>query len=83
LEIREKLVGFNDLDVAQSLTELALLYDAEKHFADAEPLLKRSLEISEKVLGPDHPIVAQALNNMAPIQKRAGNTGKSSRLQSS
>lgn len=31
----------------------------------AGPLLKRALDIQEKVLGPEHPAVAAFLNNMA------------------
>ncbi|MDB9823466.1 tetratricopeptide repeat protein, partial [Deltaproteobacteria bacterium] len=34
-------------------------------FAEAEPLYKRSLEIREKALGPDHPDVATVLENLA------------------
>jgi hypothetical protein len=30
------------------------------NYAAAEPLYKRSLEISEKALGPEHPDVAKA-----------------------
>ena len=32
---------------------------------EAGPLFERSLAIREKVLGPDHPDVAQSLNNRA------------------
>ena len=35
--------------------------------AEAEPLIKRSLAIREKVLGPDHPDVARSLNNLADL----------------
>ncbi len=33
--------------------------------SEAEPLLRRALEIDEKSYGPDHPKVALALNNLA------------------
>ena len=45
-------------NVATSLNNLAALYKAKGQFADAEPLYQRALAIREKVLGPDHPIVA-------------------------
>ncbi len=35
------------------------------HYAEAEPLYKRSLAIREKALGPEHPAVATSLNNLA------------------
>ena len=34
---------------------------------EAGPLFERSLAILEKVLGPDHPDVAMALNNRATL----------------
>lgn len=36
-------------------------------YAEAEPLYERSLAIREKVLGPEHPLVAQLLNNRAAV----------------
>ncbi len=36
---------------------------------EAGPLLKRSLEIRQRMLGPDHPAVAQSLNNLAYFLK--------------
>lgn len=35
--------------------------------AEAEPLFRRSLAIREKALGPQHPDVAQSLNNQAGL----------------
>ncbi|CAN0459356.1 unnamed protein product, partial [Scytosiphon promiscuus] len=37
-----------------------------KH-AEAEPLYLRCIEIQEKTLGPDHPSVAEYLNNLATL----------------
>src|SRR5262249_17977601 len=34
-------------------------------YAGAEPLYRRSLDIREKALGPDHPDTANSLNNLA------------------
>ena len=64
---RENALGPDHPDVARSLNNLALLYQAQGRYADAEPLYKRSLDILEKALGPDHPNVAQALNNLAVL----------------
>jgi tetratricopeptide (TPR) repeat protein len=41
-------------------------------YAEAEPLIKRSLAIREKVLGSDHPDVARSLNNLADLYERQG-----------
>ena len=39
------------------------------NYAEAEPLYERSQAIREKVLGPEHPDVAQSLNNRAELLK--------------
>jgi CHAT domain-containing protein/Tfp pilus assembly protein PilF len=44
---------------------LALLYDTQDNFEQAEVLYKRSLDIRERALGPDHPDVAQSLEMLA------------------
>jgi tetratricopeptide (TPR) repeat protein len=49
------------------LNNLAALYNEQKRYVDAEPLLKRSQEIYAKVLGPDHPDVGVSLNNLAVL----------------
>jgi hypothetical protein len=47
-------------DVGASLNSLALIYEAEGRYADAEPLYRRSLLIAEKAFGLDHPNVARS-----------------------
>jgi hypothetical protein len=41
------------------------LLQATNRLAEAEPLMRRALEIDEKSYGPDHPNVAIRLNNLA------------------
>ncbi len=41
-------------------------------YAEAEPLLQRSLAILEKALGPEHPHVATSLNNLAGLYRAQG-----------
>jgi tetratricopeptide (TPR) repeat protein len=60
LAIREKALGSDHPNVAQSLDRLAVLYHNQRRYADAEPLYKRALAIREKALGSDHPDVAQS-----------------------
>ena len=66
--------------VAQSLNNLALLYDAWGRYSESEPLYKRSLEIGEKALGKDHPGVAVSLNNLALLYWRQGRYSESEPL---
>ena len=69
---REKALGPDHPDVANSLNNLAELYHTQGRYADAEPLYKRSLAIKEKAFGPDHPDVALSLNNLAELYRAQG-----------
>ena len=73
LAIREKQLGENHPDVAQSLNNLASLYESQGKYEEAEPLYRRSLAIKEKQLGEDHPDVATSLNNLALFYNTQGN----------
>jgi tetratricopeptide (TPR) repeat protein len=53
--------------VATSLNNLAELYRIQGNYGDAEPLYQRALRIWETALGPDHPLVATSLNNLAVL----------------
>lgn len=41
----------------------------------SEPLVRRGLEVSERVLGPDHPDTLQCSNNLAALLHRKGDYG--------
>jgi CHAT domain-containing protein/tetratricopeptide (TPR) repeat protein len=67
LTTREKLLGSNHPDVAESLNSLALLYVTLGKYTAAEPLFLRSLAIREKVLGKNHLDVAMTLNDLGSL----------------
>jgi CHAT domain-containing protein/tetratricopeptide (TPR) repeat protein len=48
------------------------LYRDRARYAEAEPLYKRAIAIDEKALGPDHPNVGTALNNLAELYDTQG-----------
>jgi tetratricopeptide (TPR) repeat protein len=52
-------------DVAHSLVSLALLYDLQGRYAEAEPLHRRALAILEQAHGPEHPEAAALVGNLA------------------
>ena len=72
LAIREKALGGDHPAVAESLNNLAALYENQGRYSDAEPLYVRSLAINEKALGADHPDVALVLNNLALLYYNQG-----------
>ncbi len=59
--------GPQDPGLATSLNDLAVVFQTQGKYADAEPLHKRSLAIREKVLRLEHPDVAQSLNSLAAL----------------
>ena len=81
LAIREKALGPEHPDVAESLNNLALLYDSFNDYARAEPLYQRALAIYEKALGPEHPSVATSLNNMAELYRNTGRDKEAQTLE--
>src|SRR5215475_14056908 len=72
LELREKALGPEHPDVAQSLNNLAILYRLKGDYAKAEPLYQRALAIREKAFAPEHPDVAGVLNTLANLYWNKG-----------
>ena len=64
--------GSNDPRLATTLDDLAEVYHAQGKDAEAEPLYKRSLAISEKNHGRTHPEVAASLDNLADLYAAEG-----------
>ena len=57
--------GDDHTEHANAISWLAGIYKAQGRYVEAEPLMKRSLAIREKALGPEHPSVATE----APIRR--------------
>ena len=60
--------GPNDPRLVKSLSSLAGAYVSQGKYADAEPLYKRALSLSEKIFGLDSPEVANSLERIACTQ---------------
>ncbi len=73
--------GPDDPRLATTLYVLARLYDTQGSYAEAEPLHKRTLRIVEKALGPEHPNVAQSLENYAAELRKTGRTTEAVKLE--
>ena len=72
LEIRNKFLPKDDLDIASSLNKLALLYKFQGKFNEALQLFHKCLEIIKTKLGKDHPDVAYIINNLGGIYESQG-----------
>jgi tetratricopeptide (TPR) repeat protein len=62
----------DEVDLASSLNNLALLYQSQGQYEKAEPLLVQVLEMRERLLEEEHPDVAQSLNNLAGLYRYQG-----------
>ncbi len=67
-----EVFGEQDPRLATSLNNLAVLYDAQGNYAQAEPFYQRAITIYEKALGPEHRDVAAAINNLAELYRARG-----------
>ena len=72
LRIRKTKLGPDDLDVANSLSNMASLARRQAHYQEAEDAAKSALAIREKKLTADHPDIATALNVLAEIYRAEG-----------
>ncbi|MEM6435539.1 MAG: CHAT domain-containing tetratricopeptide repeat protein, partial [Cyanobacteria bacterium P01_D01_bin.115] len=57
---------------ATSLNNLAVLYEAQGRYGEAEPRYQESLAIRREQLGNRHPSVATSLNNLAGLYEAQG-----------
>ena len=58
--------------MALSLNNLAGLYDSQGRYTEAEPLLLEALDLYKRLLGDNHPHVANSLNNLAALYYSQG-----------
>lgn len=76
LEIREKVLGPDDLLVASTLENLATNQSITGDYASALALRERALKIRTKVRGPVHPEVAFALIGLGILCQEKGDFSK-------
>ncbi|AFZ48869.1 tetratricopeptide repeat protein [Dactylococcopsis salina] len=72
LTLYKEAVGEDHLAVAQTLNNLAVLYENQGRYSEVEPLYQQALAIQKRALGDDHPNVASSLNNLAGLYYRQG-----------
>src|SRR5689334_17785961 len=70
VDVARTKFGERHPDYATGLGYLADLYHMLKRPSEAEPLLKRALEIKERALGPDHLKVADARHDLAEFYRK-------------
>jgi serine/threonine protein kinase/tetratricopeptide (TPR) repeat protein len=73
LDIRRRLFGNVNADVATSINNLASVYRRQRKLTEAEALIREALEIRQKLFGSEHLEVADSLHNLCVI---LGDEGK-------
>ena len=63
LAIREKQLGAEHPHVANSLNSLAILYQSQGKYTEAEPLYQKAIAICSEKLGENHPDTQTVKNN--------------------
>jgi tetratricopeptide (TPR) repeat protein len=72
LKYQENSLGPDNLEVAETLAWMGVVYAAKKEFAQSEQSYKRALKIREKALGPNHPDVATTLTILKGLSLAQG-----------
>ena len=67
--------------VATSLINLALLYQDQGEYTEAEPLYQRALATRENRLGPEHLSVAPVLENYATLLSKTNREAEAERME--
>ncbi len=81
LQIREKALGAEHPDVAQSLNNLAILHSAQGEYAAAAPLFERALRILEKTVGAEHPDFAGTLESYSRLLRKLGRDDEAAAME--
>jgi tetratricopeptide (TPR) repeat protein len=68
------------IEQAEILNQQATKLFKEGRYAEAISIAEKVLAITEKALGPEHPFVAQTLNNLAALYKALGDYAKAEAL---
>ncbi|KKD39519.1 MAG: tetratricopeptide repeat protein [Limnoraphis robusta] len=61
-----------EIELAESLNNLASLYKSQGKYEQAKPLYLLALEMRQQLSGKQHPDVATSLNNLASLYKSQG-----------
>jgi tetratricopeptide (TPR) repeat protein len=77
----QKQLGL-EKELAASFNNLALLYDFQGRYNEAEPLYSQALTLTRKLLGKEHSGVAASLNNLAGLYYSQGRYSEAEPLYS-
>jgi tetratricopeptide (TPR) repeat protein len=62
--------------LASSLNNLAVLYESQGRYGEAEPLFTQALDLRQRQLGPDHPHTQIVRENLGGLRQQIQATGQ-------
>ena len=74
-------IGSESPQVALAFHNLALLYQAQGNYAEAEQLYRRALFVLTKAVGPEHPNVATMLENYAVLLRNMQRNAEAEKME--
>ena len=80
LAVRERLHS-KHAAIAQSMSNLARVYLAQRRYAEAESFYRRALAIIEPEIPPDHPVLLPMLDAYAKALRGNGNAGEADAVE--
>jgi serine/threonine protein kinase/tetratricopeptide (TPR) repeat protein len=72
VKIHTRLLGTEHISTLTSMNNLALVFEDQDRFAEAEQLHLESLEISRRLLGAEHPDTLSSMHNLAVVYNSQG-----------
>ncbi len=66
------MLGKEHPDTLDSIDSLAVLYQSQGRYSEAEPLYKQALQLREKVLGKEHPDTLDSIDGLAGLYQSQG-----------
>ncbi len=74
------MLGREHPDTLRDINNLALLYEIQGRYGEAELLLKKALRLREMVLGREHPDTLSSINGLALLYNSQGRYEKAEPL---
>ena len=72
LELEESGIGYDELSISRSVKWLADAHLMLCQYTKAESLYLRCLEVRKHLLGPEHPVTVDSLNNLGRLYTETG-----------
>jgi non-specific serine/threonine protein kinase/serine/threonine-protein kinase len=81
LDARVSLLGPDDPQTLESMTQLGWILNREGNHREAEKLERQALLAERRILGPEAPLTLQTMDHLAVIEQYQGHYGEEEKLE--